>query len=276
MTTSPTPAADWIEWTGGENPVPGGKVNLRWLGTQSDDVATWDADLQCWEKQGAAFDIIAYRVVSPTPASAANSEAANHDCLAKRREGEPMFILLGRDPDAHNIVRMWAERRLKAGGDHGHCQQGLDTAERMKAYAADPENAPRTAPPAAAYPAQPQPTQQGGADRDEAAIGRDFLRSIEAAIPEYPWLASWSPAEHYGELIGDLLDLAFPDKPWTTADTVAEIKALESRTRDVDRISAFLKERDQSVMSGEADDHERSESARAILAALSTQEVGKP
>ena len=21
MTTSPTPAADWIEWTGGENPV---------------------------------------------------------------------------------------------------------------------------------------------------------------------------------------------------------------------------------------------------------------
>lgn len=75
----------------------------------------------------------------------------NHDCLAKRRPGEPMFILLGRDPDGHNLVRSWAERRRAAGGDPEHCQQGLDTAARMEAYAADPDNRPASAPPAEAY-----------------------------------------------------------------------------------------------------------------------------
>jgi hypothetical protein len=88
------------------------------------------------------------------PHSQSEEEKANHDCLAKRRPGEPMFILLGRDPDAHNIVRIWAERRLAAGGDPEHCQMGLDTSERMKLYAADPGNAPASAPPASAYPSE--------------------------------------------------------------------------------------------------------------------------
>lgn len=52
-----------------------------------------------------------------------------------------------------------------------------------------------------------------GGGGDDAMIGRDFLNAIEAALPDYPWLASWSPAESYGELIGDLLDIAFPDAP---------------------------------------------------------------
>jgi len=79
------------------------------------------------------------------------SDKANHDCLAKRRAGEPMFILLGRDPDAHNIVRLWAERRLAAGGDPEHCALAMDTARAMKAYAEDPANRPATAPAAADY-----------------------------------------------------------------------------------------------------------------------------
>jgi len=82
-------------------------------------------------------------------------DAGNHDCLAKRRPGEPWFILLGRDPDAHNLTRAWGERRLAAGGDPEHCQMGLATAERMKAYAADPANRPASAPPAEAYPPLP-------------------------------------------------------------------------------------------------------------------------
>ena len=90
-----------------------------------------------------------------------SEDKANHDCLAKRRDGEPMFILLGRDPDAHNIVRFWAERRLAAGGDPEHCRMGLDTSERMKLYAADPANAPASAPPASAYPSSPPPNPVG-------------------------------------------------------------------------------------------------------------------
>lgn len=91
--------------------------------------------------------------LAPTPAShTADIGEANHDCLAKRRLGEPMFILLGRDPDAHNIVRSWAERRLAAGGDPDHCNPVLALADQMQAYAADPDNAPASAPPASAYP----------------------------------------------------------------------------------------------------------------------------
>jgi hypothetical protein len=89
-----------------------------------------------------------------------SEDKANHDCLAKRRDGEPMFILLGRDPDAHNIVRFWAERRLAAGGDPEHCQMGLNSSERMKLYAADPANAPASAPPASAYPPALNPRRE--------------------------------------------------------------------------------------------------------------------
>jgi hypothetical protein len=77
---------------------------------------------------------------------------ANHDCLAKRRPGEPMFILLGRDPDAWRIVQVWADRRLAAGGDPHHVALGLKTANAMRDYAADPANHPASAPDASAYP----------------------------------------------------------------------------------------------------------------------------
>lgn len=81
-----------------------------------------------------------------------SEDQGNHDCLAKRRPGEPMFILLGRDPDAHHLVRLWAKRRFIAGGDVEHCSQGVTTANRMQAYAGDPANRPASAPPADAYP----------------------------------------------------------------------------------------------------------------------------
>lgn len=88
-------------------------------------------------------------------------DEANHDCLAKRRPGEPMFITLGRDPDGAHMVRQWAERRLAAGGDPAHCQMAFDTAARMEVYAADPENRPASAPPADAYPPMVAPPPEG-------------------------------------------------------------------------------------------------------------------
>ncbi|PTQ64473.1 hypothetical protein C8J45_103323 [Sphingomonas sp. PP-CE-3G-477] len=82
----------------------------------------------------------------------AGEDKGNHDCLAKRRPGEPMFILLGRDPDAWQIVRAWAARRLNAGGDPEHSLQGMKTANAMREYAADPANRPVSAPDASVYP----------------------------------------------------------------------------------------------------------------------------
>jgi hypothetical protein len=57
----------WIEWHGGENPVPGQAVNLRQIAYKNDDGYAWESDAQDWKrsKQGEAGDIIAYRVVTP-------------------------------------------------------------------------------------------------------------------------------------------------------------------------------------------------------------------
>lgn len=119
------------------------------------------AGLQARSQQGIGYFVPAHtldqlldaaRSSGPHPES---GDEGNHDCLAKRRPGEPMFITLGRDPDGHNMVRQWAERRLAAGGDHEHCQMALDTAARMQVYAANPANRPASAPSAEAYPPLP-------------------------------------------------------------------------------------------------------------------------
>ncbi len=49
-----------------------------------------------------------------------------HDCYAAAHPDEPMFILLGRDPVAPLLVRLWAELR-------GEMTKGLPTAQRDEA-----------------------------------------------------------------------------------------------------------------------------------------------
>lgn len=75
MTPSDTPASsDWVEWSGGENPVPGKMVDLmfasdNWCHAGISDAYNWK------HGRGAGFDIIAYRLAD-TPASAVKGEAA--------------------------------------------------------------------------------------------------------------------------------------------------------------------------------------------------------
>ena len=91
--------------------------------------------------------------------------AANRDCLAKRKPGEPLFVILGRDPDGGNIVRLWAERRRDA-GDPDHAEPVFAIADAMDAWAADPANAPESAPLASAYaaPATAAATPENGGE----------------------------------------------------------------------------------------------------------------
>jgi hypothetical protein len=113
---------------------------------------------------------------------------ANHDCLAKRRPGEPMFILLGRDPDAWQIVQAWADRRLAAGGDPHHVALGLKTANAMRDYAADPANHPASAPDASAYPPI-DPTHTREAEL-RSAIVRDLIAERRSYKEDSPtWRA---------------------------------------------------------------------------------------
>ena len=58
-----------------------------------------------------------------------------------------MFIILGRDPDAEFITRLWGQRRHDA-GDPEHAKQVFALADEMAAYEGKPESAPD----ASAYP----------------------------------------------------------------------------------------------------------------------------
>lgn len=94
---------------------------------------------------------IARAAIAAMPATSAEAvwndiDEANRECLAKRLPGEPMFIILGRDPDGAAIVRLWGERRRAAGGaEHG------DTAIRISEEMANWKGKPRSAPDPSAY-----------------------------------------------------------------------------------------------------------------------------
>jgi hypothetical protein len=103
---------------------------------------------------------------------------ANRDCLAKARPGEPMFIILGRDPDGATIVKLWADRRAAA-GDPDHAAGVYALADAMREYAADPKNAPESAPDAAAYP--PADDRGEALRAENARLRADLARALEAA-----------------------------------------------------------------------------------------------
>jgi hypothetical protein len=59
------------------------------------------------------------------------------DCHANAHPDEPMFVLLGRDPSASLLVRLWAEVRAKQGEDPAMVQEARDCADAMEAWVRD-------------------------------------------------------------------------------------------------------------------------------------------
>ena len=116
----------------------------------------------------------------------------NRDCLAKRLPGEPMFIILGRDPDGANIVRLWAERRIAA-GDAEHGESVLKIADEMDAW----EGKPKSAPDASAYPAIPSAVSgDAGEGESQITLSEYELRNIDELISVHAILGG----DHYDTL----------------------------------------------------------------------------
>jgi hypothetical protein len=46
---------------------------------------------------------------------ATKNNPGKYDCYENAHPDEPMFVLLGRDPDAPILVRLWAAKRKAAG-----------------------------------------------------------------------------------------------------------------------------------------------------------------
>lgn len=55
----------------------------------------------------------------------------NFDCYANADPDEPMFILLGRDTNAPQLVQEWAEMREAAGEDRAKTEEARDCADAM-------------------------------------------------------------------------------------------------------------------------------------------------
>ncbi len=61
------------------------------------------------------------------------------DCYANAEPDEPMFVLLGRDIHAPEVVRFWVELRLLEGESAEKTGEALDCAEAMERYRAKRE-----------------------------------------------------------------------------------------------------------------------------------------
>lgn len=117
----------------------------------------------------------------PTDANA-SLDKANRDCLAKAKPGEPMFIILGRDPDGGTIVRLWAERRLAAGGDPEHANPVFVIADRMDDWRAA-GNRSESAPEPSAYKALPNVERHDAQQLDWPRQGTaDLLSALDEAV----------------------------------------------------------------------------------------------
>jgi len=110
-------------------------------------------------------------------------EADNQACLNKREPGEPMFIILGRDPDGGTIVRLWGERRTQA-GEPEHGAKAIAIADLMDEWAK--EHRPHSAPASDAYPElSPEPVAIRSVDELERRLAAFFnQREFGSEEPE--------------------------------------------------------------------------------------------
>ncbi len=57
------------------------------------------------------------------------------DCYKAANPDEPMFVLLGRDPSAGLLVRLWARIREQRGEDPAKIAEALVVADQLDAWA---------------------------------------------------------------------------------------------------------------------------------------------
>lgn len=136
----------------GDSPAPTGAGD--WAVIRPECAKTMICMVRARKEHDPLFD-------APQP-GASKLTQANRDCIAKALPGEPMFVILGRDPDGATMVRLWAQRRKDA-GDAAHADPVFAIADDMDAWRAAGHR-PESAPPADAYAPAPQP---GGAETKE-------------------------------------------------------------------------------------------------------------
>lgn len=62
------------------------------------------------------------------------NEPGRFDCYGAAEPDEPMFILLGRDPHAPQLVRDWVVKRQAMGESGDKLMEALDCAQKMEDF----------------------------------------------------------------------------------------------------------------------------------------------
>ena len=62
------------------------------------------------------------------------NEPGEFDCYASADPDEPMFILLGRDPFAAQLVEAWVDARIAAGDSHERTKEAAECANAMRLW----------------------------------------------------------------------------------------------------------------------------------------------
>lgn len=116
-------AEGWMTWSGGENPVPGQMVNLRWLGLAGDDHASWLSDQQDWPHVGSGHDIIAFRLTTPSDQGEEDPFNGLEEQIAAIK-ASPEYATESIAAEAYQVIGTIAS----AGGlfDHPDVQRALD------------------------------------------------------------------------------------------------------------------------------------------------------
>lgn len=146
------------------------------------------------------------------------------DCYANAAPDEPMFVLLGRDPAASFIVRMWAYVRGKIGGtEQEKLDEAMTCAESMRSYATS----------------RGKSTKVHDAREAVSNVFEDSLGVIVGARDRWPTPASYRPSVEGSRfirlvkhLLGEKADLIPP----TTSDHY-----LDLAMQEVDRLRALVK-----------------------------------
>lgn len=63
------------------------------------------------------------------------NKPGDFDCYVNAEPDEPMFILLGRDPMAGSLVRVWASMREQLGENPAKVKEARDCADALDAWA---------------------------------------------------------------------------------------------------------------------------------------------
>jgi len=64
------------------------------------------------------------------------NQPGTFDCYANADPDEPMFVLLGRDRDAPQLVEAWAVERAKRGEDPDKVKEAFACADAMREWRA--------------------------------------------------------------------------------------------------------------------------------------------